>query len=115
MKKRGLKSAAPGDRVRLTGYFLAATGQQVGDEGFKRWTVVACECGLCKNGGHVAVDEKHSDEYRAQWWGDLPEAERPLYRHVALGNLERIGAPPRACDQADDLEPIGRPFERRGQ
>lgn len=95
----GLKTKpAVGTAVRLTGAFLKNTGQQAGDEGAKRWKIVECGCGLCVLGKHAATDEKHDDAYRAKMWGDLPEAERPLYRHVALSNLEIVGAKPKAED-----------------
>ena len=31
-------------------------------------------------------------------FGDLPEAEQPRYRAIALGNLEVVGAKPKAKD-----------------
>jgi hypothetical protein len=46
----------PGTRVRLTSAFLRSTGQY-GSAGHSRWTVQACNCGLCKNGNFVATDE----------------------------------------------------------
>ncbi len=52
----------PGDRVKLSGYFLACTGHS---EGAKIWTVKACTCERCNcpdlaerwvnTGGHVAA------------------------------------------------------------
>jgi len=66
----------PGDAVRLTGEFLRNTGQAArGEEGRKRWTVVACNCGLCKLGGFVAVDETSFTGGR---------------RHVSMSNLEVV-------------------------
>lgn len=105
-RQRGLTSVQPGDRVRLTGYFLAATGQRAGGEGHKTWTVLACDCALCRGSRFCKVDERYSERTRAETWGDLPEAERPTHRHVNLCNLERVGAPPRAADQSDALPPI---------
>lgn len=108
MSARGLGRAAPGDRVRLTGYYLRATGQMKSDDGRKRWTVLECSCGLCKGGEHVAVDEPHDDEYRRLIWGDLPEAQRPKWRHVSLASLERIGYAPKAEDQGDAVPSLRR-------
>lgn len=95
----------PGKRVRLTARFLACTGQQHGSEGSKRWTVVECACGLCAGGRHVAVDEplcSHPDDESdpmTRLYLDLTVAERrALRRHIALGNLEIVGAKPRAAD-----------------
>lgn len=105
MTRRGLASAAPGDRVRLTGYFLAATGQRVGSEGSKVWTVLACECGLCGGGRHCAVNEPHLCQEDPTGYEDIPTEQRPKWRHVALANLQRIGAPPRAADQPEEVGP----------
>lgn len=44
------KHFEPGDRVRLTGVFLKNTGQRAGGEEQSRWTVRACDCGLCASG-----------------------------------------------------------------
>lgn len=88
----------PGTRVRLTGAFLKSTGQQVGPEGRKVWTVQACDCSLCTGGRFALTDERLSDEYRAEMWGDLPEEQRPRFRHVAIFNLENVKAPPQAAD-----------------
>jgi hypothetical protein len=95
----GLKTKpASGQTVRMTGVFLKSTGQQKGGDGPKRWKVLACACGLCVLGKHVSIDEPYDDAYRAKMWGDLPENERPKYRHVAIANLEIVGAPPKAED-----------------
>ena len=103
-KQRGLKpgEVKPGDVVRLTGYFLKCTGQVTGSEGSKRWTVRACACELCTGGDFVCTDEEYDREYRADMWGDLPEDERPKYRHVNRGNLQRVGSKPRAADQPEE-------------
>lgn len=105
MKRRGLVSAAVGDRVRLTGYFLRATRQTLGNEGAKKWTIVACECGLCKGGAHVAVDEPHFCQDDPRGYEDIPPEKRPKWRHVALANLQIVGALPRAADQPEELPP----------
>ena len=95
----GLKTKpSAGTRVRLTGKFLASTGQTTGGDGPSRWLTVDCGCGLCSGGRYVATDEKYPEALRLQMWGDLPEAERPLYRHIAIGNLEIVGANPKAKD-----------------
>lgn len=46
-----------GARVKLTGVFLKNTGQRVGGDGAKVWTVVAHACSMCESGRYVAVDE----------------------------------------------------------
>lgn len=66
----------PGAKVRLTGDFLRSTGQVVGGEGHSRWTVVACECGLCKSGSFVAVNE-------------TTDGDAITWRHFNVGNLEK--------------------------
>jgi hypothetical protein len=115
--KRGLQVRPPvGSRVRFTGYFLKSTGQQTGDEGGKRFTVVA-DCGYgahcaCHrdSGDQVAVDEQIEDQ--SLWYSDVVSS-RPdglLMRHIALGNLELVGAPPKAADQSDAMGPIKLPL-----
>ncbi len=90
---RGLKAPPPiGAKVRLTGSFLKSTGQQRGGEGASVWTVVG------NSGSFVLVNEPHSEEYRKQMWGDLPEAERPKWRAINRANLQIVGAPPQAGD-----------------
>lgn len=106
MTARGLSSVTPGARVQFTGYYLRATDQMTGSEGSKRWTVLACDCDMCKGGQFCAVDEAHGDEYRALMWGDLPEDRRPIWRHIALGNLQIYGKVPRAADCADAMPPM---------
>lgn len=110
--KRGLKERPPtGTRVRFTGYFLRSTGQQVGSEGSKRFTVVECHADdncLCKGGGFLAVDER---PYTATGYEDIaPEVLARWWRHINLGNLEIVGASPKAADQADALLPIKQPL-----
>ena len=107
--KRGLSARpAPGTKVRLTGYYLASTGQQTGSEGASRWLVVDCACGLCRLGRHCAVNEPEPQDM----YLDLPPAERPQWRHFAIGNLQIVGAPPKAGDQANELPSIQKPFDR---
>lgn len=69
------RKPAPGVRVRLTGEFLRNTGQLAGGDGASRWIVQACDCGLCKVGPYIAVDEPSTDE---------PSQAR----HVNYGNVE---------------------------
>jgi hypothetical protein len=118
-KQRGLKAAPPaGTKVRLTGYFLRSTGQVKGGEGSKRWTVLAggdcgfapCLCGS-RDGNirtHVAVDEPLDDETVRAGYYDIKSTRTDgrLMRHIAIGNLEIVGAPPKAADQADDVGPF---------
>jgi hypothetical protein len=82
---RAVKRFLPGERVRLSGDFLRATGQYAGKSGLSRWTVVPCSCGLCTSspGQYVAVDEKS---------GTFPD--EPM--HVHVGNLEKIRGNPEA-------------------
>jgi hypothetical protein len=92
----GLKSQPPpGTPVRLTGAYLKSTGQQRGSEGASKWKVIGPVPGMPR---HVYVDEPHPEEYRTMMWGDLPESERPKWRAFALGNLQIIGAKPKAED-----------------
>lgn len=71
-----------GARVRLTGTFLRSTGQMVGEEGHKEWTVRMCTCELCSSGRFVVVNEKSSvaweDEGVIHW------------RHIAIANVEDL-------------------------
>ena len=70
----------PGDKVKLTGQFLRNTGQVVGGEAFRQWTVVECECPICEDGTCVALDEpSHYDP------------DRP--RHVLKVNLMLANKP----------------------
>lgn len=91
--RRGLTaSECPiGARVRLTGYFLRCTGQLTGPEGLARWQVVYCPCLACADGHRVAVDEL---THPSEAWPDYA----PRWRHLHPGNLERIGARPKAAD-----------------
>lgn len=95
---RGLASVEVGARVRFTGSYLASTGQQTGPEGLSVWTVQACQCGLCAGGGFACTNEALEPRQVAEVWGDLPEAERPKWRHINLANLMRVGGKPKASD-----------------
>jgi len=70
------KRFEPGTRVRFTGKFLRNTGQYTGQDTRSRWTVVPCECGLCKLGNFLATDEPSYDD-----------PSQP--RHINVGNLQR--------------------------
>lgn len=69
----------PGDLVRFTGTVLqqmySVSGNGMCKAPDRRWTVVACECGLCASGRFVAVDELDT-------YGDGQ-------RHMALAGVER--------------------------
>ncbi len=89
----GLKAMPPvGTKVRLTGKFLQSTGQFKGREGASVWQVVG------GSDPFVYVNEPLDEEYRKQMWGDLPEAERPKWRTFHKGNLQIVGAKPKAED-----------------
>lgn len=96
LNPRGLaRRPQPGTTVRLTNYFLASTNQPRGC--VTRWRVVSCSCELCAVGRHVAVNEP------APAGGML--ASRPIatrWRHIAIGNLERVSRSAWAASQADD-------------
>ncbi len=74
-----------GERVKLTGKFLACTGQQKGDEGRKVWTVQACACSLCSSGRFVQVNEEGvTSLYTAE---ELVAQPSLRWRHIAIANL----------------------------
>lgn len=110
MKRRGLQSQPlPGTKVRLTGYFLRCTGQVTGSEGQSRWIVVACACSLCKTGDYIATDEpsgRKAGEGHTQ--AELDSEPGLAWRHFAIGNLQIVGAAPRAADQPEECPPIKR-------
>ena len=121
--KRGLQTRPPaGTKVRFTGYFLRATGQIAGGEGQKVWTVLAPgECGfgsecLCvpnKGDGEMAwlaVNEEKDPAGYEDVKSTRPDGK--LFRHIALCNLQIVGAPPRAADQPEEVGPT-KIFERR--
>lgn len=120
----GLKVVPPkGTKVRMTGSFLKRTGQVKGGDGPSRWTVVTCAaglkevfgssatkpghwtstgepCDLCKRGEHVAVNEKMDTSVGYE---DLTVEQRAaMMRHIHIGNLEIVGAPPKA----EDYDPL---------
>lgn len=103
--KRGLKTAVPGMRVQLTGYFLRCTGQHAGPDGASKWLIVACECPLCARGKHVAVNEPTpAEELRTTFSDIAPEdyAKHGIqWRHIALVNLQQVGKLPKVADMAD--------------
>ena len=118
----GLKTAPKaGTVVRLTGKFLAQTGQQKGPEGMGRWKVVACTsglrsipkvagspiaweatgkpCDMCAGGQYVAVNQPALAATDPTGYEDVPAKVREgMVRHFHLGNLEIVGAPPKAED-----------------
>lgn len=119
-KQRGLKVAPPaGTKVRLTGYFLKSTGQVKGGEGSKRWTVLAPDASgfgsddIASLGRHVVVDEAYSAEEVRAMWPDITSdrADGKLMRSIAIANLEIVGAPPKAADQADDCPGVSLPAD----
>jgi hypothetical protein len=77
--------AAPinvGDKIKLTGKFLAFTGQLTGSEGQSTWIVVACECELCKSGDFVATNERSI-------YADEPDMSQ--WRHFNRANVFKSG------------------------
>lgn len=105
--KRGFATLPPpGTRVQLTGYFLACTGQYAGSDGASRWLVQECACALCRD-GFCAVNEPISNP---EMYADVPEAQRPKWRHINLTNLQIVGKLPKAADMSDALGPIKKPL-----
>lgn len=86
----------PGDRVKLSGYFLACTGQRSGSEGAKIWTVKACSCERCNcpdlSERWVNTGEPTAD---LSYWTVEELAEHPYLRdrHVNAVNLVHHGKP----------------------
>jgi hypothetical protein len=78
-----------GDKVKLTIKFLRSTGQYVGGEGHKRWTVKAVG-----SGEHpmVTVDESRAD---LGYWTKEELAADPMlqYRRIAACNLMLASKP----------------------
>jgi hypothetical protein len=99
----GLQARPPvGTKVRLTGKFLQSTGQQVGGEGTSHWLTVDCgkdsDC-TCDPHHLVAVNEPHHCRTDPRGYEDVPpEVRAKMWRHFALGNLEVLGAKPKAED-----------------
>lgn len=69
-----------GTVVRMTGEFLRNTGQYTGPEGFNRWTIQACDCGLCRVGPFVLTDQPRED----------PAPDENKFRHINYHNLEKV-------------------------
>lgn len=83
--KRGLEERPePGTCVRFTKPFLDATRQEQGPA--PAWTTVPCDCEMCSQGRHVAVNEPSLD--------DGVSLKRPRWRHISYRNLERVIPPP---------------------
>jgi hypothetical protein len=84
---------APGTRVRLSGKFLASTGQRTGRAGLDRWTVRACVCDLCARGDFVCTDEMRDPAYLATMWTREEIAAHPslAWRHINRANLTIVG------------------------
>ena len=74
----------PGDTVALTVQFLRNTGQFAGGDAVSQWTVVGCDCPLCRTGRFVATNEPSQYPDGESWPGDSP-------RHINAGNLYRVG------------------------
>lgn len=108
----GLKVVPPkGTKVRMTAKYLASTGQGRGSEGMSRWTVTDCvsgsidglpegsPCSMCRGGEHACTDEPALAASDPAGYEDLTEAQRKsMKRHIHIGNLEIVGAPPKAED-----------------
>ena len=83
---------AVGTKVRLTGTFLACTGQRTGSEGMSVWTVKACDCSLCDGGAHICTDEPNCHEFLRLYTAEELEKYPSLrWRHVAVANLMPVG------------------------
>jgi hypothetical protein len=117
INRRGLRVwPSPGAVVRLTGHFSRCTGQQASSEGRKRWRVVqdcgipGCTCHAERPGDLTAsftlvpVDEPLPREGFEDVQSTRPDGR--LMRHISAANLEVVGAPPRAADQADECPPV---------
>jgi len=90
---RGLKSVPPvGTKVRLTGYFLKSTGQHAGSEGRKTWKVLGA------SGDWAIVDEEAYDWQTMFTPAELAADPSLKWRRIAIGNLQIVGAPPKAGD-----------------
>ena len=88
----GLKALPPvGAKVRLTGTFLKNTGQHRGGEGASRWTVVGHS-----GGSFVIVDEEADQSYFTA--AELAADPSLKWRRINKGNLEIVGAKPKAGD-----------------
>ena len=88
---RGLQSPPPvGSRVRLTGSFLKSTGQQRGREGASVWTVVG------NTPSFVIVNEPADTSYFTP--AEMAADPSLKWRRINKGNLEIVGAKPKAGD-----------------
>ena len=78
------KKLQAGDHARLTAKFLRSTGQYKGREANGRWQILAIS-------GDFAVVNEPADlsYYTAE---ELRRDPSLRWRHIALGNLERVGA-----------------------
>lgn len=87
-----------GDTVRLTGAFLKSTGQQAGGEGQSKWIVQACPCRSCATGTVVLTNEPRQDDgmFTAE---EIAREPHLKYRHIAVGNLVRVGVPDGSVDR----------------
>jgi hypothetical protein len=74
-----MRRIEPGTKVRLTGKFLANTGQTRGGEGASKWQVLPCQCRPCVAGDWIAIDEPREV---------YPDEIAPQFRHLARGNVE---------------------------
>ena len=82
-----MKIFKPGDMVRLTGAALRSMGGHFkGHEGNKKWTVRHCRCSFCSAGTHICTDEETVDNGDPEYMAAVP------YRHLHVGNLEKINA-----------------------
>lgn len=78
----------PGTRVRLSGKFLANTGQRKGGEGAKTWTVLDFSAG---SPSWVVVDERTDTScYTA---AELEADPSLVWRRIARANLTIVGRP----------------------
>lgn len=93
-RARGLKSVPPvGTKVRLTGYFLKVTGQQRGEEGRKTFKV------LGRSGDSWAIVDEEAVDWQSMFTPAELAADPTLkWRRIAIGNLQIVGAPPKAGD-----------------
>lgn len=71
-----------GDTVRMTGKFLRNTGQQVGGEGKKRWTVKDIQ------GSFAVVDEDADTSYFTA--EEMQKDPSLRWRRINVGNLEPV-------------------------
>jgi hypothetical protein len=82
------KAIEVGDTVRLTGEFLRNTGQQAGEEGRKRWKVLALEGP--DHFKQAVVDEDRlnpEDMFTAEEMEKQPNLRK---RWINTGNLEKV-------------------------